>query len=173
MDMPFEGIPTVPPPKDRDRLAFFAGGCRYLVTATPTETVAAVKNKLFQGGIARACPGEVDGPEDIELYYACVRMEESGARLEDYRVPAVSWLVVSVEATRNVARAAKGGRSPIFCPSASQTHQQAGLQDHDRAVHGHDEARPAAQEQRVLALGKKEDCNGGEREARDGDRRRS
>jgi len=94
MDMPFEGIPTVPPPKDRQRLAFFAGGCRYLVSAAPDETVAAVKAKLFSGGIARAYPpGEVAAPGDIELYYACVRMEEGGARLEDYRVPAVSWRI--------------------------------------------------------------------------------
>jgi hypothetical protein len=91
MDMPFEGIPTVPPPKDRARLAFFAGGCRYLVTAAPSETVASVKEKLFAGGIARAYPGEIEKAGDIELYYACVRMEEGGATLGDYRVPAVSW----------------------------------------------------------------------------------
>ena len=28
MDFPFEGIPTVPPRKDMDRMAFFCGGCR-------------------------------------------------------------------------------------------------------------------------------------------------
>jgi len=90
MDMPFEGIPTVPPPKDRDRVAFFAGGCRYLVSAKPGDTVAAVKGRLFAGGIARAYPpGEVAKAEDLELYYACVRMDEPGATLGDYRVPAV------------------------------------------------------------------------------------
>ena len=29
MDFPFEGIPTVPPRKDMDHLAFFCGGCRW------------------------------------------------------------------------------------------------------------------------------------------------
>lgn len=89
MDMPFEGIPTVPPPKDRDHMAFFAGGCRYLVSAKPSDSVAEVKRRLFAGGIARAYPGEVGRAEDLELYYACVRMEEAGAKLEDYRVPPV------------------------------------------------------------------------------------
>ena len=28
MEFPFEGIPTVPPRKDMDHLAFFCGGCR-------------------------------------------------------------------------------------------------------------------------------------------------
>lgn len=43
MDFPFEGIPTVPPRKDRTHLAFFCAGCRYRVTAEPSWTVAAVK----------------------------------------------------------------------------------------------------------------------------------
>lgn len=30
MDFPFEGIPTVPPRKDMDHLAFFCGGCRWV-----------------------------------------------------------------------------------------------------------------------------------------------
>ena len=29
MEFPFEGIPTVPPRKDMDHLAFFCGGCRW------------------------------------------------------------------------------------------------------------------------------------------------
>lgn len=29
MDFPFEGIPTVPPRKDMDHMAFFCGGCRW------------------------------------------------------------------------------------------------------------------------------------------------
>lgn len=31
MDFPFEGIPTVPPRKDMDHMAFFCGGCRSAV----------------------------------------------------------------------------------------------------------------------------------------------
>jgi hypothetical protein len=30
MEFPFEGIPTVPPRKDMDHLAFFCGGCRWV-----------------------------------------------------------------------------------------------------------------------------------------------
>lgn len=29
MDLPFEGIPTVPPRKDMEHFAFFFDGCRY------------------------------------------------------------------------------------------------------------------------------------------------
>jgi hypothetical protein len=29
MDFPFEGIPTVPPRKDMDHMAFFCNGCRW------------------------------------------------------------------------------------------------------------------------------------------------
>ena len=54
MDYPFEGIPTVPPRKDMDHMAFFCGGCRYRVTARPDWTAARVKQALFAGGIARA-----------------------------------------------------------------------------------------------------------------------
>jgi len=43
MDFPFEGIPTVPPRKDMDHLAFFCGGCRYRVTAYPDWTAAKVR----------------------------------------------------------------------------------------------------------------------------------
>lgn len=33
MDFPFEGIPTVPPRKDMDHMAFFCGGCRWAAVA--------------------------------------------------------------------------------------------------------------------------------------------
>ena len=33
MDFPFEGIPTVPPRKDMDHMAFFCGGCRWAAAA--------------------------------------------------------------------------------------------------------------------------------------------
>ncbi len=42
MEYPFEGIPTVPPRKDVDHMAFFCNGCRYRVTAHPDWTVAKV-----------------------------------------------------------------------------------------------------------------------------------
>lgn len=35
MDYPYEGIPTIPPRKDMDHMAFFCSGCRYRVTAYP------------------------------------------------------------------------------------------------------------------------------------------
>ena len=47
MDFPFEGIPTVPPRKDMDHLAFFCGGCRYRVTAYPDWTAARVSTRMF------------------------------------------------------------------------------------------------------------------------------
>lgn len=149
MDMPFEGIPTVPPPKDRDRVAFFAGGCRYLVSAKPADTVADVKRRLFDGGIARAYPpGEVAKAEDLELYYACVRMDEPGARLEDYRVPAVR---VVTKLHRGAGAGARPSRSRY--PPATPLHPtRTGLQDHDRAVDGAHDARAAAQGERVLAV---------------------
>lgn len=42
MDYPFEGIPTIPPRKDMDHMAFFCGGCRYRVTAYPDWTAEKV-----------------------------------------------------------------------------------------------------------------------------------
>jgi 2,3-diphosphopglycerate-independent phosphoglycerate mutase len=150
MDMPFEGIPTVPPPKDRDHMAFFAGGCRYLVSAKPGDSVSAVKRRLFEGGIARAYPGEVEKAEDLELYYACVRMEEEGAKLEDYRVPAVRVF--------GGRRGGDGGKSLppprliLLLSLFRKNNNKTGLQDHDRAVDGAREARAAAQGERVLAL---------------------
>ncbi|KIY96369.1 hypothetical protein MNEG_11594 [Monoraphidium neglectum] len=54
MEHNFEGIPTVPPHKDLDHMAFFCGGCRYRVTAYPDWTVEKVKRALFDGGIARS-----------------------------------------------------------------------------------------------------------------------
>ena len=44
MDYDFEGIPTIPPRKDVDHMAFFCSGCRYRVTAYPDWTVAKVNN---------------------------------------------------------------------------------------------------------------------------------
>lgn len=46
MDHPFEGIPTVPPRKDMDHMAFFCGGCRYRVTAYPDWTAAKVGSSI-------------------------------------------------------------------------------------------------------------------------------
>ena len=58
MDHPFEGIPTVPPPRDVSRLAFFCEGCRYLVTGQPDWTVAQVGERLAGKG-GRVCGGGV------------------------------------------------------------------------------------------------------------------
>eukprot|EP00887_Chlorella_sp_A99_P005694 scaffold1.g5694.t1 len=113
MDFPFEGIPTVPPRKDMDHLAFFCEGCRYRVTAYPDWTAAQVKQALFKGGIARAnkpphirnTPGiqarrgsgmtargrASHAPskwEDLELIYAGQRMEDD-KKLANYFVPPV------------------------------------------------------------------------------------
>ncbi len=44
MDYPYEGIPTVPPRKDMDHMAFFSGGCRYRVTAYPDWPVSKVSS---------------------------------------------------------------------------------------------------------------------------------
>ena len=54
MDFPFEGIPTVPPRKDMQHMAFFCNGCRYRVEAYPDWTAERVAEALFRGGIARA-----------------------------------------------------------------------------------------------------------------------
>ncbi|KAL3147226.1 hypothetical protein ABBQ32_002721 [Trebouxia sp. C0010 RCD-2024] len=54
MDFPFEGIPTIPPRKDMDHMAFFCEGCRYRVTAYPDWTAAKVKQALWKGGIERS-----------------------------------------------------------------------------------------------------------------------
>lgn len=100
MDLPFEGIPTVPPRKDMDHFAFFCGGCRYLVSGKPEWTVAQVKQALFDGGIARAnkpegvrnTPG-IQRWQDLALVYAGQRMENDKT-MADYHVPPVSvWLL--------------------------------------------------------------------------------
>ena len=102
MDFPFEGIPTVPPRKDMDHMAFFCGGCRYRVTAYPDWTAAKVKKALFDGGIARSnkpenvrnTPG-IRCWEDIELIYAGQKMDND-APLMKYRVPPVSFILFSI-----------------------------------------------------------------------------
>lgn len=96
MDLPFEGIPTVPPRKDMDHFAFFCGGCRYLVSGQPEWTVAQVKQALFEGGIARTnkpegvrnTPG-IQRWQDLALVYAGQRMENEKT-MADYHVPPVS-----------------------------------------------------------------------------------
>lgn len=97
MDLPYEGIPTVPPRKDMDHMAFFCGGCRYRVTAYPDWPVSKVKQALFVGGIARSnkpegvrnTPG-IHKWEDLELIYAGQRMADDKT-LADYHVPPVRW----------------------------------------------------------------------------------
>lgn len=103
MDFPFEGIPTVPPRKDMDHLAFFCEGCRYRVTAYPDWTAAQVKQALFKGGIARAnkpphirnTPG-IQKWEDLELIYAGQRMEDD-KKLANYFVPPGCKCLIAIE----------------------------------------------------------------------------
>jgi hypothetical protein len=103
MDFPFEGIPTVPPRKDMDHMAFFCGGCRYRVTAYPEWPVARVKQALFAGGIARsnkappasATPG-IQRWQDLELVYAGQRMADE-APLAAYRVPPGCQALIAIE----------------------------------------------------------------------------
>mmetsp|Transcript_13951 Transcript_13951/g.16839 ORF Transcript_13951/g.16839 Transcript_13951/m.16839 type:complete len:155 (+) Transcript_13951:90-554(+) len=92
MDHPFEGIPTVPPRKDMEHLAFFCDGCRYRVKASNDLTAAEVKKKLWDGGCGRG--GEmttgkrkiIDRAEDIVLIYAGQQMADD-LPLSDYHVP--------------------------------------------------------------------------------------
>ena len=48
MEFPFEGIPTVPPRKNMTHMAFFCSGCRYRVTAAPSDTVQKVSDEAYQ-----------------------------------------------------------------------------------------------------------------------------
>ncbi|KAL4432226.1 hypothetical protein ABPG77_005988 [Micractinium sp. CCAP 211/92] len=103
MDFPFEGIPTVPPRKDMDHMAFFCGSCRYRVTAYPDWPVERVKQALFKGGITRAnkpegvrnTPG-IQKWEDLELIYAGQRMA-NGRTLADYHVPPGCKCLIAIE----------------------------------------------------------------------------
>lgn len=60
MDYPYEGIPTVPPRKDMDHMAFFCGGCRYRVTAYPDWQVSKVSGGWVSAGCAWG-PGSAAG----------------------------------------------------------------------------------------------------------------
>lgn len=99
----FEGIPTVPPHKDLDHMAFFCGSCRYRVTARPDWTVEKVKRALFDGGIARSNkpPGKSATPgirswDDLELLYAMERMEDDKT-LAHYHVPPGCKVMLAIE----------------------------------------------------------------------------
>ena len=72
MDLPYEGIPTVPPRKDMDHFAFFCSGKRYLVAGQPSESVTMLKQRAFDGGLcATSNPEtEVHKWEDIVFIYA-------------------------------------------------------------------------------------------------------
>mmetsp|Transcript_34984 Transcript_34984/g.99155 ORF Transcript_34984/g.99155 Transcript_34984/m.99155 type:complete len:176 (+) Transcript_34984:89-616(+) len=103
MDMPYEGIPTVPMRKDMDHMAFFCSGCRYRVTAHNTWSVEEVKKALFKGGIARSnkpehvrnTPG-IQKWSDLELIYAGQRMKD-GRTLKDYHVPPGCQCLIAIE----------------------------------------------------------------------------
>jgi hypothetical protein len=106
MDFPFEGIPTIPPRKDMEHMAFFCGGCRYRVTAFPDWTAAKVKQALFAGGIARAnkpdgirnTPG-IKKWEDLELLYAGQRMANE-KKLAEYHVPPGCKCLIAIEGAK-------------------------------------------------------------------------
>eukprot|EP00210_Caulerpa_lentillifera_P002979 g2844.t1 len=106
MDFPFEGIPTVPPRKDRDHMAFFCSGCRYLVTAQPSWEVKRVKQALFDGGIERANKAEhirhtpgIRSWEDLTLIYAGQKMENNKT-LEEYHVPPGCKCMIAIETAK-------------------------------------------------------------------------
>ena len=101
MDLPFEGMPTVPPRKDMTHMAFFCNGCRYRVEAYPDWTAAKVKQALFNGGIARQNKNDGHTPgihkwQDITLLYAGQEMEDD-APLEQYDVPPGCKCLVAME----------------------------------------------------------------------------
>mmetsp|Transcript_11621 Transcript_11621/g.29693 ORF Transcript_11621/g.29693 Transcript_11621/m.29693 type:complete len:171 (+) Transcript_11621:251-763(+) len=104
MDMPFEGLPTVPRRKDMDHMAFFCSGCRYRVTAHPDWTVEKVKKALFDGGIARSnkpegirnTPG-IQQWSDLELIYAGQKMDDDSKLMKDYFVPPGCQALIAIE----------------------------------------------------------------------------
>lgn len=57
MDFPFEGIPTVPPRKDMDHMAFFCGSCRCGACLRPVLPHAARPARLLarRGVCALSC----------------------------------------------------------------------------------------------------------------------
>ncbi|DBB01563.1 TPA: hypothetical protein ACH3X1_000211 [Trebouxia sp. C0004] len=106
MDLPFEGIPTIPPRRDMDHMAFFCEGCRYRVTAYPDWTAAKVKQALWDGGIQRSnkpaskrnTPG-LQRWEDLTLMYACQRMDND-KQLREYHVPPGCGCLIAIETAK-------------------------------------------------------------------------
>ncbi|KAL3136487.1 hypothetical protein ABBQ38_005741 [Trebouxia sp. C0009 RCD-2024] len=106
MDFPFEGIPTIPPRKDMDHMAFFCEGCRYRVTAYPDWTAAKVKQALWKGGIERSnkpaskrnTPG-LQKWQDLTLMYACQHMADDKL-LRDYHVPPGCKCLIAIETAK-------------------------------------------------------------------------
>eukprot|EP00793_Prasinoderma_coloniale_P006850 PRCOL_00001681-RA len=89
MDYPWEGMPTIPPHKDREHLTFFTEkDKRFRVRANPDEDVADVKRRMFDGGMnARANPGtHFETIDDVVLWYAGQTMRD-GHKFSEYRVP--------------------------------------------------------------------------------------
>lgn len=93
MDFPFEGIATVPPRKNMTCMAFFCSGCRYRVTASPSDLVREVKERLIKGGIGRSNKGFTPGIhqiDDLVLIYAGQTLNDHDKALDQYHVPPVS-----------------------------------------------------------------------------------
>lgn len=92
MDIPFNGLPTIPPRKDNDHLSFFFGGCRYRVKSTVEETVRDTKRRLWNGGLGRGgdmstgARKKVERWEDLALFFAGEAMEDEKT-LSEYGVP--------------------------------------------------------------------------------------
>ncbi|KAG2434818.1 hypothetical protein HXX76_007703 [Chlamydomonas incerta] len=107
MELPFEGIPTVPPRKDRDHMVFFCGGCRYRVTAAPDWSVGRVKQALWAGGIARsnkpperrATPG-LQRWEDLALIYAGQLLDDNDKPMAEYHVPPGCQCLIAIEGAK-------------------------------------------------------------------------
>ncbi|KAK3269398.1 hypothetical protein CYMTET_22154 [Cymbomonas tetramitiformis] len=109
MDYPFEGIPTIPPRKDMEHLAFFCDGCRYRVQASPDEKVKDVKKKLWEGGCGRGGEMTAGGPrkliarwEDIVLIYAGQYMAED-LSLAEYHVPPGCKTMLAIDVRKLIA----------------------------------------------------------------------
>ena len=103
LDLNFEGIPTVGPRKDMSHLTFFCGGCRYRVTAGPSDLVKDVKGRLITGGIGRSNKGFTPGIHEIKdlvLIYAGQQMENDEAPLSDYHVPPGCQCLIAIDAAK-------------------------------------------------------------------------
>jgi hypothetical protein len=112
----FEGIPSVPPRKDMTHLTFFCSGCRYRVTASPSDLVKVVKERLIAGGIGRSNKGFTPGiheVKDLVLIYAGQHMDDDEAALEHYHVPPGCQCMIAIDAAK-IKRRTPDADSPYW-----------------------------------------------------------